>query len=188
MTENISAGCGLLSFVATIIFAFSAIFTGGMISTPNTPTPIPTLTAGVASSPPLVLTLIPQDTDAYFLPANNQINYISTSTLGRPCYYAIAGRVFDLQGDPFTDFVVNIKMLDDLAPERSGYAFPGEGGYAEDGPSRWVTLLPQSPVEYEIWLSTEIGGDELSPHIIIPSQDCDHNMAIIDFVQVKNLP
>jgi hypothetical protein len=149
---------------------------------------IPAASPPVTASPPLIVTVPAQETDAYFVLANNQITYTNSPTLGQPCYYLIAGRVFDLQGEPFTDFVVNIRMIDELAPQNPGYAFPGEGGDAADGPSRWITLLPQSPVEYEIWLTTAIGGEELSSRVIIPPQSCDHNMAIVDFVQVCPLP
>lgn len=191
MSENVGTGCSIWVAATAIIFGFLAMFTGESTLGYSTPTPIPTLAASISSavpSIPLVLTVTPQETDAYFILANNQIIYTYTPTLGKPCYYVIAGRVFDLRGEPYTNFVVNIKMLDEIAPEGPAYAFPGEGGYAQDGPSRWIVMLPQSPVEYEIWLTTEVGGDELSAHIILPPKDCDHNMAIVDFVQVKTFP
>jgi hypothetical protein len=77
--------------------------------------------------------------------------------------------------------------IEGLIPEEPGYAFPGEGGFAT-GPSGWSSFLPQWQVSYEIWLTDKIDGKELSPHIIVPSRDCDENRAIFNFVQVRPLP
>ncbi len=144
---------------------------------------MPTLT------PSFVATVYPQKTDSYFVVENNEISYSHFQTLGMPCYYHMVGRVLDLNGEPFTDFVVNIAgILFDGAPPEHGYAFPGEGGYAEDFPSGWGSLLPTSPVKYEVWLTTEIGGTDLSSHVAVLPRDCDHNQAQINFVQVRPFP
>jgi hypothetical protein len=148
--------------------------------------------ARVATPTPsgLITTIVPQETDTYFAVENNQISYGYSKNLGMPCYYKMAGRVLDLNGEPFTDFVVNIQMItiDEVPPpERPGYAFPGEG-YETDGAAGWGSLLPSWSADYEIWLTTEIDGEELSPHIYVDMRECDQNEARINFVQVKLLP
>jgi hypothetical protein len=181
MSEKTIPGCGLW-IILSITSGILALFVGDYTSIPTSLATIPP-----APNPVLEVTVVPQETSAPFVLENNQITYAYTPTLGKPCYYEIAGHVLDLQGMPFTDFVVNIKMLDENAPERPGYAIPGQG-FAEGGPSGWATVLPASPLSYEIWLTTEIGGDELSPHVVVPPQQCSHNQAIVNFVQVRSLP
>lgn len=135
---------------------------------------------------PLVVTATSLGTGGRFVVENNEISYSYIPTLGMPCYYEMVGRVLDKHGKPFIDFVVNIQMIDvdGLAPSSSGYAFPGEGGFAEDGASGWSSLLPSWSGDYEVWLTTEVGGEELSPHIIVETGDCIHNMMHINFVEV----
>jgi len=111
---------------------------------------------------------------------NNEIIYVHSETFGTPCYYEMAGRVLDMEGQPFRDYIVNIKMLDESTPEL-GNAFPGPNR------SEWSSLLPQAPVVYEVWLTSAMGGDELSSHILAHPQTCDYNEAIINFVQVNPL-
>lgn len=147
---------------------------------------IKTLPGQKPSNVPLVMTLAPHKTIAPFTVENNQISYTYSPSLGKPCYYEMVGRVLDQKGKPFTGFVVNIKMLGDLAPPTPGYAMPGEG-YAEDGSSGWATILPSSPENYEIWLTTRMGGEEISPHIFVPTRDCVHNLARVNFVQIRPL-
>lgn len=190
MPEKAAPGCALELWimVAAIVAGILALVIGSHapVMTPSTassPTTSP-------SSPVLTSTVIPQETDAYFMVENNLISFTHFPTLGQPCYYLISGRVLDLKAEPFTDFVVNIKMIDieGVAPEEIVYAFPGDGAFSEDGPSGWATMLPQWQVSYEIWLTTDRAGKELSHHIVIPAQDCDHNRAIVNFVQVKSVP
>jgi hypothetical protein len=138
---------------------------------------------------PFIATVMLTNTDAPFVVENNQITYRYRQTLGRPCYYVISGRVLDLDGEPFTDFIVNIKDIpfEEIAPVQGSGVFPGSG-IEDEGASGWSFLLPQSTVDYEIWLTTGIGGEEISPHIFVQTRECDQNWAIINFVQVKALP
>jgi hypothetical protein len=179
MSDTTQNGCGLWVFGAMIALIIGTLLSVGVEQS--------SFSSETLRVPPTA-TIEPEQTDTFFVVQDNQITYTYSENLGKPCYLEMGGQVFDLEGNPFTEFVVNIKMLDDLPPEETGYALPGEGGHVEDGPSRWITLLPAAPVEYEIWLSTEIGGDDLSPHIIVPPKGCAHNLAIINFVQVKSPP
>lgn len=183
MSEKAAPGCELWMMV-TIVAGILALVVGNYAYVPTPP-----LTTSSSNSV-LTSTVVPQETDTYFIVENNVISFTHFPTLGQPCYYLISGHVLDLNGEPFTDFVVNIKMIDieGVAPEESGYAFPGDGAFAEDGPSGWTTMLPQWQVSYEIWLTTDRGGETLSPHIVIPAQDCGHNRAIVNFVQAKPIP
>lgn len=176
MSDNKNAGCGLWALLAIIVSAFFATSSNQITTTSPTATLIPTI------APTFVATVYPQETDTYFVMENNEITYSYAPNLGMPCYYEMVGRVLDLNGQPFTDYVVNIAgILVEGAPPEHGYAFPYEGG-------GWGSLLPASPVEYEVWLTTEIDGEELSPHITILPRACDQNQARIDFVQVRPLP
>ncbi len=182
MTETRNPGCAVwvaLAILMSMIFVVSGTQLITYSGTSNT-TPTPSI---------IIETLVPQETYAYFAVENNQIGYGYSQNLGMPCYYEMVGRVLDLNLSPYTAFVVNIAgvFIEGAGPER-GYAFPGEGGYAEDGPSGWGSLLPAAPITYEVWLTTKIGGEELSPHILITPHDCYHNEAQINFIQVKPLP
>jgi hypothetical protein len=187
MNENKTTGCGVWALVAILLSALFSTFTFNSEITIESPVPttIPTLT------PSFITTVQPQETDAYFVLENNQISYSRFQTLGMPCYYYIVGRVLDMNGQAFTDFVVNIQMIgleEGVTPPAPGYRYAGMDGYIEDGASHWGALLPSWRVAYEIWLTTEIGGEELSPHIYVDMRDCDQNEARVNFVQVKPLP
>jgi hypothetical protein len=132
--------------------------------------------------PPMIL--VPPSNEAMpFEVVDHTITYEHTDDLGMPCYYHMRGTVHDIQGEAFTDFVVNIMMLD-LAPP-VGYAWPGENAFIEDGSSGWGTMLPQAPVPYLVWLTVDRGGRRISPIIWVPSLGCDDNTAVINFVQVR---
>jgi hypothetical protein len=178
MAENTNNGCGLWLFGAMIAALILGLFAVPSPSYSSTP-----------ASAPLVITVVPQMTDTYFAVENNQISYSYAYTLDSPCNYILVGRVLDLNGEPFTEYVVNIKMIaiEELAPEKPGYVFPG-GGYIDDGASGWASLLSTWNADYIIWLTTEIGGEELSNHIYVPMRGCDLNQARINFVQVKPFP
>jgi hypothetical protein len=180
MAENTNNGCGLWLFGAIISALILGLFTA--TSPPN---------SSSSASAPLVITVFPQTADAYFVVENNQISYSHIDTLDYPCNYSLVGRVLDLNGEPFTEYVVNIQMIpleDGVAPPNPSHAFPGATKYTEDGSSGWSALLPSWSADYTIWLIDKIGGQELSPHIIVPTQDCEHNEARINFVQVSQHP
>lgn len=151
--------------------------------------PISLLSNDVLIGTPIVLG---QDDGAYpFVVQNNQIHYVYESTLDYPCNYLISGTVHDLNDEPFTDFIVNIKMIeteDVIESAPIGHQFPGDSSLIENDASAWASLLVSWTVDYEIWLTDKIDGRDLSPHIIVETKGCDHNLAIVNFVQVKPLP
>ena len=134
----------------------------------------------------------PANTDAtapYFALENGTILYDAVPTLDN-CNHIISGTVHDINGHPFTQFVVNIRMLlYEGTPPADGAHFPGSGSEllssSPDDPSSWDFLLPTWYVDYEIWLTDSIGGVELSPHILVPARHCDQNHAIVNFVQIR---
>jgi hypothetical protein len=147
-----------------------------------TDTPPPTLTP--TFTPSFVATIYPQETDAYFVVENNEIRY-SNAPAFTPCNYALVGEVFDLNGEPYTDYVVNIQMLhfeEAMATETPGRI------YKDPDDSHWDVLLPWVQVDYVIWLTAEDGDEELSPRIYVDMRDCDQNKAEVNFVQVRPLP
>jgi hypothetical protein len=183
MSEPTRTGCGLWLSIVVIVSLMIATFTGVTAPVYDVTTPTPENLGFV--------TVIPQSADAYFVVENNQVNYASFPTLGNPCYYLISGYVLDLNGEPFTDYVVNLMTApanEEVLPEGPGYSFPGDGSFPEDGPSGYSTLLPNWQVNYELWMTNELGGEALSSHVIVPTMDCDRNRAIVNFVQVRPLP
>jgi hypothetical protein len=190
LSANAKIGCGFWGFFVMLAFLFLVAPVNSNTSISAILAVTPTISASPSPSEALVVkTLVPQEeANTHFIVENNQVNYIYYRTLGQPCYYVLSGHVLDLNGEPFTNFVMNIKTVDieGTVPD-SGYAFPGNGSFAEDGTSGWVALLP-TLTDYEIWLTTEVGGTELSPHIRIHMGDCNQNRAIVNFVQVRPLP
>jgi hypothetical protein len=168
-------------FIAVIISQLIVIFAG--VTTPvYDAAPIP--------ENPVIITVVPQDEGAYFVVENNEITFREWPNEGLPCYYLMSGRVLDMDGEPFTEFAVNIKTipLEGIITEGPGYALPGDGSFSEDGTSGWATMLPQWQISYQVWLTSEIGGRELSPVVIVPARDCDQNWAVLNFIQVRLLP
>jgi hypothetical protein len=179
MSESRSIGCSLWAAAAIVM---SALFSTFMFSRQIT-TESDALMMTPTFTPSFVATVYPQETDTYFVVENNKISY-SNAPAFTPCNYILFGEVFDLNGQPYTDFIVNIQMLhfeEAMATETPGQI------YKDSGASQWDVLLPSLHVDYEIWLTSET-GEELSPHIYVDMRDCDQNKAQVNFVQVKPLP
>lgn len=125
---------------------------------------------------------------ADFILVENSIDYVHWPNQGIPCEYLISGNVTNLAGNAYTNFVVNIQTapLPDFIPEGPFHAFPNNGSFQEDGPSGYVITLPNWQVDYEIWLTGHVNGRAISEHVIVPTRDCDHNRAIVNFVQVND--
>lgn len=133
--------------------------------------------------------IAPEDEDFPFIVQNNTIIYSYKETMDKPCNYLIKGSIFALDGKPYTNLVVHIEMLpieEGVEPDR-GYWFPYSESTENTGPSIWGGLLPSWDVTYMIWLSDTRDGEQLSPMVLIPTQDCNHNVATINFVQVRPL-
>ena len=184
MSVTKNSGCGLWALLVIIVSALFGFSSNQIV----TDTPPPTLTP--TFTPSFVATIYPQETDAYFVVENSEISYSYHPTLDWPCNYIIEGRVFDINGQPYTNLVVNIQMIgleEGVKPPDPSHRFPGGNGN-EAGEGYWEALLPSWSVNYIVWLTTEIGGEELSPHIIVSTRDCDQNKAEVNFVQVRPLP
>ncbi len=187
MSENGSVGCGLWGFLGAIALVFLGLFAGNMSSHDSSSEAAAIVASPTVSETLVVRTLEPQEVNTYFVVENNQVSYGYYPTLGEPCYYVLSGHVLDLNRKPYTEFVVNIKTVDiEGVVPASGYAFPDKGSFTEDGISGWVALLPML-TDYEIWLTTEVNGTELSPHILVHMADCTQNRAIVNFIQIKPL-
>src|SRR5262245_61651793 len=101
MVETSRPGCGVWIIGAIFALFASAWFFGVNSSNAASQTIVDMPTPTPAA--PLILTLEPQETDAYFVVENNQISFSYFQTLGMPCYYTMIGRVLDLNGKPYTD-------------------------------------------------------------------------------------
>lgn len=182
MSESVGSGCRSW-WIWLLVFAALSFATmiyhpgGGRIAQEASATPSPYLTAT-----PLTLAVPTPQGSFPFAVQDNQITYIYRATLDWPCNYLISGYVLDRQGNPFTNFVVNIRMLAlESADSPLAHQHPNSD-------SSWTALLVSWEVPYEIWLSTGVDGEAISPHVYIPPQDCEHNEAIVGFIQAAPLP
>lgn len=181
MSETKGLGCNVWVVLSLILGATFMILTNPQPNSSGYTTLEPTVSS--ISATPLVATVIPQDVITYFEVQNNEIVYSYKPTLDTPCNYVIQGQIFDLEGKPYTDAIVNINMISDLAPERPAYASPGEGPEAF-GPSGWAALLSNWNVNYNVWLTSTVGGEPISPIIYVETKGCDNNVATLSFIQV----
>lgn len=138
----------------------------------------------IGVSAPIIITVPAPTQDYPFEVSENRIIYTYHDTLDWPCNYIIEGRIFGLEGQPYSNAVVNIEMLRDISSGRASVANPAE----RLGPSGWSALLVSWDVAYEVWLSETIGSEPLSPRVYVPPRGCDNNVASVDFVQVRSLP
>ncbi len=170
MTSNKGSGCGIWAILSTLflVLGFASIQGGTKLNT---------------ASPTLAATVIPQQSDTAFSVKDNLITYSKRETLDLPCNYIIEGNVVDLQGKPVKDAVVNVRMVGDLAPKKPGYAFPGDGP-ENLGESAWMALLPNWNSNYEVWLTTSMGGETISPVVFVETKGCNNNVATLSFIQV----
>ena len=126
-----------------------------------------------------VITALPYEDEFPFVLQNNEIIYSMRETLDKPCNYLMQGYVLGMEGQPFTDAVIVMGMLEFDIPEPTiGYVH-----ILEDGD--WNVLLPASSVAYLVWLQTSIDGEQISPKIYVPPRGCDNNMATLTFIQVQ---
>jgi hypothetical protein len=182
ISEIKGLGCGLwaiLSLVLITVFTVATNPQNGISGNSSIEA-----TASQISPTPLIATVIPQDLTTYFVVQNNQIIYSYEPTFDTPCNYIIQGQIFDFEGEPFTDAIINIHMHSDLAPERPAYASPGEGPESF-GPSGWAALLSNWNVNYRVWLTTSVGGVPVSPVVYVETKGCNNNVATLNFIQVR---
>lgn len=123
--------------------------------------------------------------DIFFIVQNNQIHYGYSYTLD--CQYVIAGEIFDLNGDPITeDVVVTLDMLE-LEGDVPEYSFSFPGNSTERGPSGWAAVVVNWDVDYMVWLTRLSTNERISPQVFVQTQDCENNLAVINFIQVAPL-
>ena len=175
IAEPQKSGCGLWVLMFLLVTAIGAFSLQGSV------------TAAVKSLLPLRLpvSVAATEENLSFMLQDNQIVYTYESTLDWPCNYIIQGRILDQQGKSVSDVLINIQYLDpdELTPEGPLAIHPADRADEYD-PSLWVLLLPSWEVDYELWLTSESDGKLLSPHIVVEPQDCKHNVATLNFVQV----
>jgi len=143
-----------------------------------TSTLAPTATGGAA---PIVPTNTPS---AFaFTLQNETLTYIPYTGTEGCDYLAIAGQVFDANGDPLTGIPVIVR-----GDEFEQLQF--SGGDTDYGPSGYEVYLNDSPYEGEftIKLVSETGFD-LSEEVVVRTHDsCDENVVIVNFVQNQETP
>lgn len=137
-------------------------------------------------NPALVLNIEFSDEDMPFQVQGNRIFYGRSNTYD--CQYVLGGEIFGLSGNPITeDIMITLDLIElegDNRPEFS-HSFPGQD--TERGISGWSTVVVSWDVDYLVWLTQISTGERVSPKIYVETQDCDNNLAVINFVQVKPL-
>ena len=114
---------------------------------------------------------------------NETLAYIPYSGTEGCDYLAIAGQIFDANGDPLTGIPVIVR-----GDEFEQLQF--SGGATDYGPSGYEVYLNDSPYEGEftIKLVSETGFD-LSEEVVVRTHDsCDENVVIVNFVQNQEVP
>lgn len=175
------AGCAIPVAIVMFLFTFmgvsnnAEIYQSSRTHTPDVET----------STPPLILTVQPPVEDTYFVVEDNQILYGHRYTFD--CQYVIAGHILDIHGEPLSeDVMVVIKMIDDIENTPLGYSRPGDDPSL--GPSGWAAVVVNWEVDYVVWLMRMSTGTRISPLVIVPTEDCENNLAIVNFIQVSPLP
>jgi len=130
------------------------------------------------------IVIVPTPTvETPFVVENNHIEYRHADTMD--CQVVIGGYILDIDQKFLNDVVVNIESIElENVPSAISYARPSDSS-GVDNQQGWSVLLPNRTVDYQVWLSKERGSEPLSPVVIVPSQGCEKNLAVMNFVQVS---
>jgi len=145
-----------------------------------TSTPAPTATGGAAPA-------VPTNTPSAFAFTlqNETLAYIPYTGTEGCDYLAIAGQIFDANGDPLTGIPVVVEG-DEFFQGQLAFS----GNAPEYGPSGYEVYLNDSPYEGEftVKLVSETGF-ALSEEVVVRTHDsCDENVVIVNFVQNQETP
>jgi hypothetical protein len=195
MEINSPHGCNIQMLVLlvgfVVLFTFFSFGIDTMQDSSSQPTPTQIGFAPSETFNPSLVTIVePPEIDAPFAVLDNQLLYGYSETIN--CQYVIAGEVFDLNGDPLTeDIAVVLDMIelqeiegDDEARQLS-YSYPGDD--VERGASGWAAVVVNWDVDYWVWLTRISTGEVISPKVLVQTQDCENNLAVVNFVQVAPL-
>ena len=128
------------------------------------------------------MTIRDSDEEMSFRVKDNKIYYGHSDTFD--CQYVIAGVILDTQENPITENIsVTLDMLETQADD-SGLSQAWQS--TERGDSGWSAVLPSWSVDYQIWLTQISTGERISPKIIVRTKDCQANLAIVNFEQIKS--
>ncbi len=157
-----------------------------------TMTPLPTDTPAPTSTPPLPPTatgavVLPEVTgtppDYPFVLQNEALTYIEHQGPEGCDYMAIAGQVFDMDGNPLLMIPVSVEG-DELFS-----ALDFSGNATRYGASGYEIYINDRPyvAEFTVQLISETGMP-LSEEVIVRTSDsCDKNVAIVNFIAVQPL-
>jgi hypothetical protein len=168
----------------------SETFTLTPSRTPRGPTETPTLTPSITRTPtrtPTVTPTGPTRTPTRTLSAlpytlqGNGPTYVTNFANSAGCnWQGIAGQVFDLAGKPVLGLLVHLEggglNYDTITGSKPEY---GTGGY-----ELFIGNSPQTTTNtYRVQLRTS-AGQPLSDTYVIPTfQDCNRNLALVNYVQ-----
>lgn len=164
----------------------AAVEQGSPIETPTPTSPPATATAtgaptATGAAPPVAATNTPS---AYAFTLQNETQtYIPYGGPEGCDYLAIAGQVFDVDGEPLTGLPVVVEGEDFEQLDFSGSA-------SRYGPSGYEVFINDTPYEGEftVKLVSETGFP-LSEEVVVRTSDsCEQNVAIVNFIQNQETP
>lgn len=119
--------------------------------------------------------------NAAFIVQDARITYGHIETIN--CQYVIGGQILDIAGSPINDITVNVESIEiEEIPSVVSHTQPT----ASAGVSNilgWSVLLPNRDADYQIWLSRKVDSELLSPIVVVPMQNCNNNLAVVNFIQ-----
>lgn len=144
----------------------------------QTPTPRPTATGMAQPGATHTLSLYP------FTLQNEAVTYTQNPNEQGCAWMSIAGQVFDLNGEPRK----NLPIL--VTGDDFGDAIAWSGSAPQWGESGYEVFLNSTPYEAEFGVQLlNTTGMPLSEVIVVRTlSSCDHNVAIVNFVQNHELP
>jgi hypothetical protein len=157
---------------------------------PATATPIPSATESPTPATTATFTPIPADAlpaTMTFTPAafpftlaDAGVDYAENGNDSGCAWASIAGNVVDLQGDGVVDYSVRIR-----SQEGDLNATVATGAAPDFGPGGYELQLGDQPelAPYVIQLLSPDGSPLSEEYLVVSSDQCDQNVAVVDFVQ-----
>lgn len=153
-------------------------------------TPSPTLEATVESTPDSVNTEIPEGSRYFSIQEGAPIGMPNWANQEVGCaWLGLAGQVFDLEGEPVLDLIVEVGGTLEGQP-LLGLSITGMASVY--GPGGYEIQLADHVVasQGEAWAQIKNGtGETLSGRIFIETfDDCAQNLLLLNFVEVEEIP
>lgn len=172
MSETQHSGCGLWAIIVMLVLAATGIIFQEVIPALHSVLPLH-----------VEVTIPPAEAGLPFTLQDGQIVYTYEPLPLNPCNQIIQGRIFDSDGQVVSNVRVNVQIHEFyILTPTPPLSFDPAWRVDSSDPSLWVLVMATDQVLYSVWLTDEY-GEKISPTIIIPPQDCNHNVATVIFTQ-----